>query len=289
MIATLEFIDGVIASYHRAAEANRNTPTRKGNVVYLDAECGDDVMITADLHGHRKNFNAIRRIADLANHPRRHLVLQEVCHGGPTYPTNGGCMSHSMLEDVARLKNNFPDRVHFLLSNHEAAEVIDYPILKAKKMLNLLFRMGLQEVYGPACEKVRQAAVQFIQSCPVAIRLPGDVWLTHSAPERCQLEGFDRGVLERPLEYDDFQEHSDLFRMLWGRDHRTENAQAFADALGAKVLIHGHEPCCEGSAVPNSLQIILDCCHDKGRYVIVPLDRGYTQQEIVGRIQALST
>jgi hypothetical protein len=288
MIATLEFIDGVIASFKKATEANRTTPARTGNVVYLDAENGDDVMVTADLHGHRKNFNAIRRIADLANHPRRHLVLQEVCHGGPTYPTNGGCMSHSMLEDVARLKGNFPDRVHFLLSNHEAAEVIDYPILKAKKMLNLLFRMGLQEVYGPACEKVRQAAVEFIQSCPVAIHLPGDVWLTHSAPERCQLEGFDRGVLERPLDYEDFQEQSDLFRMLWGRDHRAENAKAFADALGAKVLIHGHEPCCEGFAVPNPLQVIIDSCHDKGRYVIVPLDRGYTQQEIVAKIQPLA-
>jgi hypothetical protein len=289
MVATLDFIDGIIRTFAKATEANLNTPARKGNVVHLDAEAGDDVMVTADLHGHRKNFNAIRRIADLANQPRRHLVLQEVCHGGPTYPTNGGCMSHCMLEDVARLKVSFPDRVHFLLSNHEAAEVTDYPILKSKKMLNLLFRMGLQEVYGPAGEKVRQAAVAFIRSCPIAIQMPGEIWITHSAPERCQLEGFDRGILERPLDYDDYQENTDLFRMIWGRDHRPENAKAFADALGAKVLLHGHEPCPEGFAVPNPTQIILDSCHDKGRYVIVPLDRGLTQAEIVKRIQPLSS
>jgi hypothetical protein len=288
MVATFEYIEGILATLAEATEANRNTPSRRGNVIELDAESGSDIMITADLHGHRKNFNAIRRIADLANHPKRHLVLQEVCHGGPTYPTNGGCMSHTMLEDVAKLKAMFPERVHFLLSNHEAAEVTDFPILKSKKMLNLLFRMGLQEVYGPAFEKVRKAMIEFIQSCPAAVRLPGDVWITHSAPERCQLEGFDRSVLERPLDYFDFQEDSDLFRMIWGRDHRPENAQAFADALGAKVLIHGHEPCPEGFAVPNDVQIILDCCHDKARYVILPLDRALTQREIVERIKPLA-
>lgn len=288
MVATLEYIEGVINTFAKAAEANYATPCRRGNVIDLTDVSVGDVMITADLHGHRKNFNAIRRIADLANQPGRHLVLQEVCHGGPTYPTNGGCMSHNMLEDVARLKVAFPDRVHFLLSNHELAEVTDFPILKSKKMLNLLFRMGLQEVYGAAFEKVRRSLIEFIQSCPVAIHLPGEVWITHSAPERCQLEGFDRGVLERPLDYCDYQEDSDLFRMLWGRDHRAENAQAFADALGAKVLIHGHEPCSEGFAVPNSVQVILDCCHDKGRYVVLPLDRGFTQAEIVARIQSLA-
>ncbi|MDZ4782008.1 MAG: hypothetical protein SGJ19_17305 [Planctomycetia bacterium] len=288
MVATLEFIEGILVTYAKATDANRTTPWRRGNVIELSAESGADVMITADLHGHRRNFNAIRRIADLANNPGRHLVMQEVCHGGPTYPTNGGCMSHAMLEDVAKLKATFPERVHFLLSNHEMAEVTDFPILKSKKMLNLLFRMGLQEVYGPAFERVRKALVEFIESCPVAVHLPGDVWVTHSAPERCQMEGFDRGVLERPLDYADYQEDADLFRMLWGRDHRAENAQAFADALGAKVLIHGHEPCCEGFAVPNPVQVIIDCCHDKGRYMILPLDRALTQKEIVERIQPLA-
>nr|NKB45418.1 hypothetical protein [Alphaproteobacteria bacterium] len=83
---------------------NLNTPGREHNVVRITPEMGDEVMITADLHGHRRNYAKIRRIADLANNPKRHLVLQEVCHGGPTYPSNGGCMSHTMLEDVARLK-----------------------------------------------------------------------------------------------------------------------------------------------------------------------------------------
>ena len=56
---------------------------------------------------------------------------------------------HAILEDVARLKVRFPDRVHFLLGNHELAELTDYPIQKNRQMLNVLFRMGLGQMYGP--------------------------------------------------------------------------------------------------------------------------------------------
>ncbi|HVW36375.1 MAG TPA: hypothetical protein VHB99_03685 [Pirellulales bacterium] len=57
MVATFDSIEGVISTYRKATEANEDTPTREGNVVVLSEEVADDVMITADLHGHRKNFN----------------------------------------------------------------------------------------------------------------------------------------------------------------------------------------------------------------------------------------
>ena len=81
-------------------------------------------------------------------------------------------MSHTILEDVAILKNKFPDRVHFILGNHELAELTDFPIQKNKQLLNLLFRLGLQQMYGPATEKIREAYLPFVQSCPLAVRLP---------------------------------------------------------------------------------------------------------------------
>jgi len=287
MVATFDYIEGVISTYRKATEANEDTPTREGNVVVLSEEVADDVMITADLHGHRKNFNSIKKIADLERHPRRHLILQEVCHGGPTYPSNGGCMSHGMLEDVARLKVAFPDRVHFLLSNHELAELTDYPILKAKKMLNLMFRLGLQEMYGPATEKVREAYTAFIRSCPLAVRLPGGVFVCHTLPERCDSRGFDRDILQRPLEAPELLEHGEVFDLVWGRDYRAENAKAFAKSVGANVLIHGHEPCPQGFSVPNDTQIILDCCGQPACYLIVPTNRTYSHSELVERIQRL--
>lgn len=288
MVASIQYIESVIDTFRRAAAANLATPTRQGNLIALDAETGDDVLVSADLHGHRRNFTLIKRAADLDSHPRRHLVMQEVCHGGPTYPTNGGDMSHGMLEDVAKLKVAYPDRFHFLLSNHELAELTDYPILKAKKMLNLLFRMGLQEMYGPATEKVREAYLEFLRSCPLGVRLPGDVLVCHSAPESADTRGFDASVFARPLDAVDLKEHGDVFRLVWGRDYRPENAEAFAKLVKAQALIHGHEPCPEGFKVPNDRQIILDCCGDRPHVLLVPLDRGYSHEELVERIQALA-
>jgi hypothetical protein len=288
MVARIEYIEEVVATFAKATQANLNTPTREGNVIVLTSDAGDDVMITADLHGNRRNFNAIKRVAALKDKPRRHLVMQEVCHGGPTYPSNGGCMSHTMLEDVARLKVEFPDRFHFLLANHELAELTDYPILKQKKMLNLLFRLGMQEVYGPALEKVRQAYLPFIRSCPLAVKLPGGVLVCHSAPSGVDRRAFDISIFHRELDAQDFKEHGDLFDLLWGRDYRPENAKAFAALTKAKVLIHGHEPCPDGFSVPNPHQIILDCCGDKAGYVILPLNREFTQEEIIEQIKLLT-
>lgn len=287
MVASLEFIESTLSILQEATDANRNSPSREGNVETITAEHADEVMVTADLHGHRRNFNRIKRIADLKNNPRRHLILQEVCHGGPTYPTNGGCMSHGMLEDVARLKAEYPHQVHFLMSNHEMAELTEYPILKVGKMLNLMFRLGISEMYGQRSEDIRQAYMDFIASCPLAIRLPGDIFICHSAPESVDTKGFDTSIFDRELDPVDMKEGTDVFQMVWGRDYREENAKAFADLVGAKTLIHGHTPCEKGYNVPNSIQIILDCCSLPASYVIIPTGEELSHDEVVDRIEML--
>lgn len=287
MVATIEYIEQVIDTYHQAAEANRRTPGRQGSVVHITAEMADDVLVTADLHGNRRNFNAIKKLADLTNRPRRHLVMQEVCHGGPTYPSNGGCMSHAMLEDVAKLKAAHPEQVHFILSNHELAELTDYPILKSNKMLNLMFRLGMQESYGPAAEKVREAFKEFLGTCPLAVSLPGGVFICHTIPEKVDSRGFDQTVFDRELEGLDFKENSPAFNLVWGRDFRQANADAFAKLVGAQTLIHGHEPCPDGYDVPNDTQVILDCCTEKAHYALLPTDRELPHAEVVKRIKPL--
>jgi hypothetical protein len=288
MVASIEYIENTITVFQQAAEVNRRTAGREGNVVTLGPESAEDVLITGDLHGHRRNFNLIKKKAALDSHPRRHLVLQEVCHGGPTYPQNGGCMSHTVLEDVARLKVKYPDRVHFILGNHELAELTDYPIQKNKQMLNLLFRLGLQQMYGPATDKVRESYFPFLRSCPLAVRLPGGVFVTHSVPENVDTRGFDGSIFKRPLDNGEFYDRSGVFQLVWGRDYRQENAAAFAKLVGAKVLINGHEPCPTGSNSPNELQIILDCSAEAAACVLLPIDREFTRDEIVERIEKLA-
>lgn len=288
MVATQEIIEQTISVYQRAAAANRSTAGRQGNLVVVDAEAADEVMVTADLHGHRWNFERLLAIADLEHHPRRQLVMQEVCHGGPSYPATSGCMSHLLLEDMARLKTEFDDRFHFILGNHELAELIDFPITKANRMLNLTFRCGLQEMYGRAAERVRDAALQFIQSSPLAVRMSNGVFICHSAPDRVAEEGFDVNVFCRPLTLDDLAPYGPVFRLVWGRDFRHQNAAAFARLVKANVLIHGHEPCPDGYRVPNDCQVILDSCCQAPSYVILPTNGKLTLQQTIDLVRRIS-
>ena len=287
MVASAEIVAQTIRTYEQAAEANRDTGNRRGNVIEVGSQDATDVMITADLHGNRLNFDRLVEIADLDVQHRRQLVMQEVCHGGPLYPSGSGCMSHLLLEDIARLKVEYQDRFHFLLSNHEWAELTDFPITKSSRMLNLTFRCGMQEMYGQSTESVRVASLKFIESCPLAVRIDQRVFICHSAPENVDGVGFDVEVFERPLTKEDLAAQGPVFRLIWGRDFRPENAAAFARLVGADVLIHGHEPCPCGFESPNEWQIILDCCGAHAGYAILPTGRSHSLEKIIAAVRTL--
>jgi len=196
-------------------------------------------------------------------------------------------MSHLLLEDVASLKNDFPDRFHFILSNHELSELTDFAIMKSGKMLNLAFREGLRQLYGERSEQVRHSYLEFLASCPLAVRLASGVLICHSIPENVDRNGYDIDILERRLERRDFQPRGPVFRLVWGRDFREENALAFATLAETNLLVHGHEPCAEGFQVPNTRQLILDCCSEDACYAILPIHGQLTQQDLVARITKL--
>lgn len=277
-----------VAAFLAAEKANLQTADLSGRMVRIPARAASDVMITADLHGHRENFKSIVKSADLAANPRRHLVLQEVCHGGPQYDPSPACRSHEMLHAVARLKAAHPDRVHFILSNHELAEATNYPIQKMGRMLNLTFLMGLQQAYGPGALEVHQACRRFIASCPLAIVLPGGIWITHSTPPEVDRLGFDLSVFDKGYTEKHVREDGDVFRLVWGRDYREENVEAFRRLTGAEMFINGHTPAPNGFNTPNGRQIILDCCGSPACFVTLETTEKYAFDDVVGRIRRLS-
>ena len=287
MAANSQIVQRIIDTYRQAAGANRETASRCGNVIRLSPALAEDVFITADLHGHRLNFRRLVRIAALDQHPKRHVILQEVLHGGPMYPGTQGCMSHLLLEDVAKWKIEYPQQVHFLLSNHELSEYTDFPISKGGKILNVLLRFGMSEQYGDAASGIREAAMQFVGSCPLAAQLSNGIFVCHGSPNLVDEDGFDIGVFDRPLTPDDLRGGGAVFRLVWGRDFRAENAAAFAALVGAKFLIHGHEPCADGYAAPNPQQIILDCCSQNACCLLLSLDETLTHQQLLQRIRPL--
>ena len=196
-------------------------------------------------------------------------------------------MSHLLLEDCIRLKTEYAERFHFLLSNHELAELGDYPICKSRRMLNVLFRCGINEMYGAAGEEVRAAYLEFLASCPLAMRVGEGVFVTHSCPDRCDREPFDASIFERPLSCADYRNGSPAFKLVWGRDFRAANADAFARQVNADVLIHGHEPCEAGYSAPNKRQVILDGCGSRATYVVLPVGPKLSQADVIGRIKSL--
>lgn len=287
MTVSAQIADQIIGVFRAAAEANLRNPYRKGHVVEVSGPEADELMITADLHGNRRNFDRICKLADLQSHCCRHLVMQEVCHGGPSYPSVAGCMSHLLLEDVARLKCQFPDQFHFLLSNHELSELTDFPIMKSGKLLNLAFRCGMQEFYGSSYQPVREAMLSFLGSCPLALRTNNGVFVSHSLPEAVDQQPFDMTIFQRPWTPTDMSKGGAVFELVWGRDFRESNARIFAKLVGAQVLIHGHEPCLGGFHVPNLFQLILDSQDSQGRYLILPLNRTLDHGQIIERIKPL--
>src|SRR5436305_1736264 len=109
----------LLRSFAKAVDATRSTPGRRGRVIHLEGAA--EVLVAGDLHGNLDNFRKILDRAQLAKHPGRHLVLQELIHGPLRY-VSGGDKSHQALDVLATLKSQFPHRVHMLLGNHELAQ-----------------------------------------------------------------------------------------------------------------------------------------------------------------------
>ncbi|MDO4573910.1 MAG: metallophosphoesterase [Planctomycetia bacterium] len=263
-----------IAIFHQATDANNQTATHQGNIIQLDGTTADDVFLTGDLHGNAANFRTIVARADLDRHSKRHLVFQEICHGGEAYPNGGGCRSHEVLTNVAEMKLLYPDRVHHIMSNHELAELTEYPIQKSRQLLNLSFAWGLKYCYGRKAEEVRLAMLGYLETCPLAVRLGQSVFFSHSIPDGLDQLGrpFDETIFYRSLDpSSDFLREGSVYRLVWGRDYRQRNADLFAKIVGTEILVCGHDPCLEGCKFPNSRQAVIDCCGPAACCMLIPM------------------
>ena len=269
----------------RAIDALRATPGRCGWLVELtDAS---DVIVAGDLHGHIANFQTVYKAADLANHRRRHLVLQEVVHSKFRYPL-GGDKSHQLLDLFSALKNQFPSRVHLLMGNHELAQWTGNPIMKGDEDLNALFSSGIAEAYGNRAAEIESAYQQLFSALPLAIRLPNRVFLCHSLPAAQYAERFDLSILETDEPPNEaWQPKGILYALLWGRDCSKANAELFLNKVNCDWLITGHIPCDAGFATPNERQLIVDCSTSPAAYAVVPADRPLTRDEFLNVIRVI--
>jgi hypothetical protein len=276
--------DRMLTYLRQALTLVRATPGRRGHVVELPP-CAD-VLVVGDLHGHVGNFQSVLKTADLANHPGRHFVMQEVIHGKFRYPT-GGDKSHQLVDLFAALKCQFPKQVHMIPGNHEMAQWTGRKVLKADEDLNDLFEQGVNSAYGAAAgPEIYKAYLELFKALPVAIYAPNRVLVSHSLPAARVLPAFDPARLEADEHGEaDWQPGGSVHSLLWGRDTSAANAAEFLRRMDADLLVSGHIACENGFDVPNDRQVIIDCAESPGGYVLFPADRPLTHAELVGCIK----
>ncbi len=268
----------------RAARANMDDQHRQGNIIELPLK--GELMVAGDLHGNKRNYDRLLELADLQNNPRRHLILQEVVHS-LELSAGGRDMSFLLLEKLATLKTEYPDRVHILLGNHELSEFQGRKVYKDGKMLNALFSRGISASYGPDAPMVKEAYRKFYRSIPLAARTQTKLFFCHSTPEGEQVNKFTLDFFRRAPNLYDVVSKGMVEELVWGRDYEPAVAEVFCKNMGCEAIIVGHDPCDDGFRIPNDRHIIIDSKDENAVYVLIKLNQPYSQLGVAKKIKKL--
>jgi len=275
--------DHVLEVFGTATEENQLSPLRKGQVVTLPAE--GEVWMTGDLHDHRNNFNKLLKAADLATHPDRHLILHELIHGDH-YDAGGAEDSWQTLYRAAELKCDFPNQVHFLLANHDLAQIHGEGIMKAGVSVCEAFTRALKRDFNSQYASVNAGIGEFFLSLPLAIRTPGGLFFCHSLPADDQIESFDFTVFDRPLTGADYKRRTGpVYQLIWGRGMSPATVETFAEKMGANLIITGHQPQDTGYGINGEKHLIVASDHNQGVYLPLNLAETYDMEKLVSRIR----
>ncbi|MBM4017685.1 MAG: hypothetical protein FJ288_05055 [Planctomycetes bacterium] len=252
----------------RASMLMRRDPLRRGNVILLPP--AGDLIVVGDLHGDTENFRRVVDWAALSRNQDRYLVFQELVHGGPL-DDRGRDRSFRLLEEAAVLKCRFKSHVQMVLSNHDLAEIVGSTIKKAGASVSQAFWRGIESAYGEGWPEVHGAYRRFLASVPLAVRTPNGVFISHSTPQRETIDLFDHSIFDRPLTAEDYLPGGSVYALVWGRPQDQDVADRFARAVGAEVLVTGHQPSEPGVKAPTSRQIILVSEGPLGRFLLMRL------------------
>ena len=276
----------VIDLLKKGMEANHADKFRRANVVHLPAD--GNLILTGDLHGHRRNFEKIVSFADLANRPDRHVLLQEVIHGGPE-DAYGGCLSYRLLYDVVRYKLRYPDRVHVIMGNHDTAYINNSEVMKDGREMNRAMHSAMQREFQGAVADIELAMKQFLFSQPLALRCENRIWVSHSLPAGHLVEKFDPVVLDRQLKVNDVVRPGSAYLLAWGRNHSQALLDHMAKLLDTDIFILGHQPQEQGWGRAGENLIILDSNHNHGCLLPIDLAKSYTVEQLMESIVLLAS
>lgn len=276
----------IIDLLNRGVEANNADKYRRDNLVRLPDD--GSLIVTGDLHGHRRNFERIIAYADLENNPDRHLILQEIIHGGPE-DALGGCLSYKLLFDVIRYKLSLPDRVHIIMGNHDTAFINRSEVMKDGREMNGAMCLAMEREFGKAAADVELAARQYLFSQPLAARCDNRIWMSHSLPADRLIEKFDPGILNRQLKINDVVRPGSAYLLTWGRKHSQELLDKMARTFDTDIFILGHQPQELGWCQAGKNLIIIASNHNHGCLLSIDLAKSYTIEQLIESIVPLAS
>lgn len=271
-----------VDTFHEAAAQNRDDPLRDGSLLRFP-DYGQVVM-TGDLHGHRRNFAKLQKYCDLDHAGARHVMLHEVIHE-EVETLHGQDTSHEVLLDAARWKCAFPDQVHFLQSNHELAQFNGHEITKNGRIVTADFDASVRRAYGPQGDRVTDAIRTFIRSLPLAGRTANGVFLSHSLPSPRALPSFDVTVFSREPDDADLADGGAAYQLVWGRYHTDAALECLSDLLDAAFFVCGHQPQDTGYDVVHDRMVILASDHNHGVFLPIDLAKPVTLERLTSRIR----
>ena len=276
----------IIDLLNKGIGANVADRFRRGNLVHLPSD--GSLIVTGDLHGHRRNFEKIVACADLAHNPNRHIVLQEIIHGGPEDP-QGGCLSYKLLFDVVRYKLSFPDHVHIIMGNHDTAFINSSEVMKNGKEMNRAMRLALDREFREGGSDVELAIRQFLFSQPLAVRCDNRIWVSHSLPGDRYIDKFDPNILDRKLKINDVVRPGSAYLLTWGRKHSQTLLDKMAKLFDVDIFILGHQWQEEGWCQAGKNLIIIASDHNHGCLLSISLAESYSVEQLIDSITPLTS
>ncbi|MHC4489587.1 MAG: metallophosphoesterase [Planctomycetota bacterium] len=276
----------IVDLLNKGIEAGNADKFRRGNLIHLPAE--GSLTIAGDIHGHRRNFERVVAFADLANNPDRHIVLQEIIHGGPE-DSQGGCLSYKLLFDVVRYKLSFPDHVHIIMGNHDTAFINNSEVMKNGKEMNRAMRLALDREFRGVGSDVELAIRQFLFSQPLAVRCDNRIWVSHSLPGDRYIDKFDPNILDRQLKINDVVRPGSAYLLTWGRKHSQTLLDKMAKLFDVDIFILGHQWQEDGWCQAGKNLIIIASDHNHGCLLSISLAESYTVEQLIDSIAPLTS
>ena len=265
---------------------NQRDPLRNGNTICFPGL--GDLIVAGDLHNHQRNFQRVRTVAALDKHPDRHVILQEIVHGG-VLGADGGDHSLDLLLEAIKWADEYPGQVHFLMANHDLAQVYGHPIMKDGYDLTDRFTRYFKIRAGTNFAAANQAFRGFILTMPLAAVTFAGILLAHSLPGPRDMATFDSTILRRQITEADFARTGSAYQLIWGRGQTPAVLAALAKAWWCEVFICGHQAQDAGWGRIGERMLILDSCHNHGVYLRMDLAKPYTMDELIAAIKPLAS